>query len=149
MLEYLKVFEKIIHFCLIFMMSIVVLLSTIELGYFIVKDILTPPVMLLQIDELLNLFGLFLLVLLSVERLETLKAYIVEHIVHVEVVMSVALIAVARKVIIIDVKEFSPNTLIGIGVIVISLSVGYYLVKRTHYQEKARIKKLSQDADIA
>ena len=47
-----------------------------------------------------------LLVLIGVERLETLKAYVKKDVIHVRVVLEVALIAMARKVIIEE-----PNTL--------------------------------------
>ena len=43
-------------------------------------------------------------------------------------VFTVAMIAIARKVIILDVKELSSLTLMGIGVIIIALSAGYYLL---------------------
>jgi LPXTG-motif cell wall-anchored protein len=42
----------------------------------------------------------------------------------------VAMIAIARKVIILDIKELPSLTLMGIGVIVVSLSAGYYLLTR-------------------
>jgi len=48
----------------------------------------------------------------------------------VEVVFAMALIAVARKVIILDVKELDSLVLIGIAAIVLALSVGYYYVGR-------------------
>jgi uncharacterized membrane protein (DUF373 family) len=67
-------------------------------------------------------------VLIGVELLETIKAYVKENVVHVEVVFTVAMIAIARKVIILDVKELSGLTLMGIGVIIIALSAGYYLL---------------------
>ncbi len=44
--------------------------------------------------------------------------------------MAVAIIAIARKIIILDVKDLSSLTLIGIGVITFALSAGYYLVRR-------------------
>jgi len=53
------------------------------------------------------------------------------------VVLLVAIIAIARKVIILDVKALPSMTLVGIGVIVISLSIGYYLVKKSQLDEKA------------
>lgn len=62
--------------------------------------------------------------------LETVKMYLSEKKVHVEVVFTVAMIAIARKVIILDVKELSSLTLIGIGAIVLALATGYYLLKR-------------------
>jgi uncharacterized membrane protein (DUF373 family) len=112
------------------MMGVTILLATIELAWLIIKDVITPPVILLEIHELLDIFGLFLLVLLGIELISTLKTYLTENEVHVEVVFAVALIAIGRKVIILDVKELSSLSLIGIAAIIISLSVGYFLVKR-------------------
>ena len=129
-MKYLEKFEKVIVSSLLVMMVLVVFLSTVELGWIIIKDIITPPVFLLDINELLDIFGMFLLVLIGVELLETVKMYLNEKKVHVEVVFTVAMIAIARKVIILDVKELSSLTLIGIGAIIIALSSGYYLIKR-------------------
>ena len=116
---------------LMVMMVVTISLATIELGWLIIKDIISPPVILLEINELLDIFGLFLLVLLGIELVSTLKTYLTENEVHVEVVFAVALIAIGRKVIILDVKEISSLSLLGIAAIIISLSVGYFLVKRT------------------
>ena len=125
----LEKIEKIIVLSLLVMMVAVVLLSTIELAWLIIKDIGTPPIFILEIDELLDIFGMFLLVLIGVELLETVKMYLTKKTVHVEIVFTVAMIAIARKVIILDVKELSSLTLVGIGTIIIALSAGYYFLK--------------------
>ena len=130
----LKIFENVIVGSLILMMILVILLSTIELGRVLVLDIITPPNYLLEINELLDVFGFFMLILIGVELLETIRAYLNEHVVHVEIVLEVALIAIARKVIIIDMKEYSPNTLFAIAGIVLSLAGAYYLYKRVRYR---------------
>lgn len=130
MLNLLKRFEHFIVLSLILMMMVVVLLSTIELGWLLIKDIITPPVLLLDIDELLELFGVFMLVLIGLELLETIRAYHVEQSVHVEIVIKVGMIAIARKIIILDVKDLQSLTLIGIAAIVIALSAAYYVIKR-------------------
>jgi uncharacterized membrane protein (DUF373 family) len=140
MLTFLKKFERIIVTTLIVMMAVTILLATVELGWLIIKDIITPPIILLEIDELLDIFGLFLLVLLGIELASTLKTYLTEKEIHVEVVFTVALIAIGRKVIILDVKDISSLSLLGIAAIIISLSVGYFLVKR------AFLGKGSQDS---
>jgi uncharacterized membrane protein (DUF373 family) len=129
-MKYLEKVERVIVLSLLVMMVAVVLLSAIELGWIILKDIITPPIFLLEIDELLEVFGMFLLVLIGIELLETVKMYLTQKTVHVEIVFTVALIAVARKVIILDVKDLASLTLIGIGVIIFALSAGYYLIKR-------------------
>ncbi|RJQ23966.1 MAG: hypothetical protein C4560_00595 [Nitrospiraceae bacterium] len=55
--------------------------------------------------------------------------FLTEGVNHAEIVISVAIIAIARKVIILDVKEVSGITLIGIGSIIFALSIGYFLIK--------------------
>jgi uncharacterized membrane protein (DUF373 family) len=138
MLSLIKKFERIIVTTLIVMMAVTILLATVELGWLIIKDIITPPIILLEIDELLDIFGLFLLVLLGIELASTLKTYLTEKEIHVEVVFTVALIAIGRKVIILDVKEISSLSLLGIAAIIISLSVGYFLVKRAFHGKDSR-----------
>ena len=130
MLEQLKKFEKTVTVALVVMMAVVVLLATVELGWIIVKDIFTPPVFLLEIDELLDIFGLFLLVLIGVELLETIKAYLKENVVHFEVVLTVAMIAIARKVITLDVKELPAMSLVGIAAIIVALAAAKYFFRR-------------------
>ena len=127
-MKYLEKLERVIVLSLLVMMVAIVFLSTVDLGWIIIKDIITPPVVLLDINELLDIFGMFLLVLIGVELLETVKMYLSKKTVHVEVVFTVAMIAIARKVIILDVKELSSLTLMGIGVIIVALSAGYYLL---------------------
>ena len=58
--------------------------------------------------------------------------YLDHKLVHVEVVMTVAIIAIARKVIILDVKDLDGLKLIGIGVIIIALAGGYIFIKRCY-----------------
>jgi uncharacterized membrane protein (DUF373 family) len=130
MSELLKKFEKAVTVTLVGLMALVVLLATIELGWVIINDIITPPVILLEIDELLDIFGLFLLVLIGVELLETIKTYLKENVVHIEVVLTVAMIAIARKVIILDVKDLSPMTLVGIAAIILALALAQRYFRR-------------------
>ena len=134
MKTFLYHFERVIVVSLISMMVLVVFLSTIELGWVIIKDIITPPIILLEIDELLEIFGFFLLILIGVELLETIKAYLSQGVVHVEVVLMVALIAIARKVIILDLKDLSSLALLGIAALIICIAVAYSLVKRSMNQ---------------
>ena len=131
MTRFLRIIERIIVTALIVMMTIVLLLATVDLGWILVRDIFSLPIMLLGIDELLEIFGFFLLVLIGVELLETIKAYFDEHVVHVEVVLEVAMIAIARKVITLEVKDLPSLTLIGISAIILALAVAFYFVKRT------------------
>jgi uncharacterized membrane protein (DUF373 family) len=133
MLTVLKKYEKFMIQALMLMMAIILGLATFDLGWFIIKDIFEPPFFLLSVDQLLELFGLFMLVVIGIELLETImKTYITQGQPHYEVVLSVAIIAIARKVIILDLKDIDGLSLVGIASIVIALTVGYFLMKRSH-----------------
>jgi uncharacterized membrane protein (DUF373 family) len=110
--------------------------ATVELGWIIVRDIVTWPSETTRISELLDIFGLFLLVLIGIELLETIRTYAATHVLRAEVVMTVAIIAIARKVIILDVGKLSAITLLGIAAIIIALAAGYYLVRRQSWERK-------------
>ena len=78
MIKNIEKFERVINITLLFMLALVVLLATIDLGWIIVKDILTPTVIPLEVEELLELFGVVLLVMIGIELLNTVKTYITE-----------------------------------------------------------------------
>ena len=89
---------------------------------------------LLDTDEMIRVLGAFLLVLIGVELLDTIKAYFIENTIHVEIVVLLAIIAVARKVILLEPPKMITYEygfeLMGIGIIVIGLAASYYLIKR-------------------
>jgi uncharacterized membrane protein (DUF373 family) len=126
----LKLFERVIVLILLGMMMLAVLLSTIELAVVLVQELFKPPFMLLNIAEMLEVFGFFLMVLIGLELLETIKAYLEEDRVHAEVVFLVALVAVSRKVIILDYKKIPTDLLYGMSALIVALGVGYFLVRR-------------------
>ncbi len=133
MLSLMKRYERTMIMILIVMMGVVLALSVIDLGWIIAKDILESHFLVLSIDQLLELFGFFLLVLIGLELLETvMRTYITQGQPHYEVVLTVAIIAVARKVIIMDVKQVDPFVLMGIAALVAGLTVGYFFMKKSH-----------------
>ena len=111
------------------MMMLAILISTIELGILLVQQFLRPPRFLLNINELLEIFGFFL-VLIGLELLKTVQSYLEEEEIHVEVVFLVAIIAISRKIIIFDYKSLTAQMMLSIAAIIIALSVGFYLVKK-------------------
>lgn len=115
---------------LIGLMMLVVFISTIELAVLIFEEIVSPPTYWLGIDQLFKIFGFFLILLIGLELLETIKAYLTENVVHSEIVLEVALIAISRKVIILNVKDYNPLTIIGIAALILSISVAYFFIKR-------------------
>lgn len=134
-LDSFRKFEMGIVLALAIMMALVVVVSTFEFFVLIIGDLMSPPYFQLGLDQLLDIFGLFLMILLGLELLETVKAYLREDVFHVEVVMMVAIIALARKVIILDIKNLPGDRLIGLAFIIAALSGGYYFMKRLYHHQ--------------
>ena len=121
--------ERVIIKTLIVLMTLVLIVATLKLAYeFAVTIVLTPD--LAQLPNLFYFFGTFLMVLIGVELLDTVKVYLKEHVMHVEVVILVAIMAVARKVIVMDFEKMSGLEFAGIGGLLVALAVGYYLVRK-------------------
>jgi len=137
MIQFLKKFERLIVQALIVMMVVVILVATVELSWIIIKDILAPPMFLLVIADLLEIFGFFMLVLIGIELLETIKAYLTDHVIHIEIVLEVALIAIARKVIILDIEKYDGLTLIGTAALILAVAAACYAVKRRLQPERS------------
>ena len=144
MIKYLHKFERIVIATLILMLAVVILLSMVELGWVLITDIITPPVFILEIRELLELFGLFLLVLIGIELLETMKKYYTDGRVDLDVIISVSLIALGRKIITIDPKAYEALTLIGIAAIILALFVGYWIIKKSKRSTSCKTNQLGE-----
>jgi len=81
--KFTQIIEKIIVIALIFMMSFVLLLATVELARFVVNAIGNEGGWLISLNGLTGLFGVFLLVLIGIELLDTIKFYLNQNLVHV------------------------------------------------------------------
>ncbi len=129
--RFTKRVERYIIKTLIAFMSMLLIIATLQLGYEVIKAIITSDGFLIDMDGIMELFGVFLLVLIGIELLDTIKVYFRQHVIHVEVVMLVAVIAVARKVIVMDFDKYSGLEVLGIAAIILALAGGYYLIKKT------------------
>lgn len=133
MQKILETFEKIIVLTLLGMMMLAVLASTVELGVILYHELMKPPLLLLNIQEMLEVFGFFLMVLIGLELLESIKSYLDVNRIHAEVVFLVAIVAITRKVIILDYKTLTPEMLYGMAAVIVALGIGYFLVRRAMY----------------
>lgn len=129
-MEIINKFERFIVITIISLMILTILISTVELAVIIYKEFMATPKYLLDIKNLLEIFGFFFMILIGLELLHTIKTYLSENIVHVEVVILVAMIAVGRKFILLEYKAIDPLVLFGLSTVIITLAVSYYLLKR-------------------
>jgi len=112
------------------LLTVVVILSTAHLGWMIAEEIWKPPRFLIPVQGLLDIFGYFLLVLIGVELLETLKMYLNRDITNISVVIEVALIAMARKVITEEPESVPVFTQLGIAALILALAIAFYFERQ-------------------
>jgi len=123
-------FVRIVVYVLLAMMAIVVLLSVVDLAWLLVRDLRVGPIAMPAVPQLFEIFGLFLMVLIGLELLESMKVYVTEHVIRVEILLLAALMAVARKIIVLDINQTTPLAIFGLATLVVALSGGYYLIRR-------------------
>jgi uncharacterized membrane protein (DUF373 family) len=87
-------------------------------------------------EMLHELYSSFLLLLIGLELMRTTKIYLQKKVVHAEVVLLVALIAMAREVIDMEFESLSPVTILGIGILIIALAGAYWIFNRTQVLKK-------------
>jgi uncharacterized membrane protein (DUF373 family) len=135
-------FERIVVTILQWLLMLVIVIALIELGAVILRVIATALAgdassLLLRMDSIAELqhsvqrtFAGVLLIILGLELLDTLKVYFTEHRLRLEVILIVAIIAVGRHIIQLDLERLEATVLLGIGVLVLALTAGYFLIKR-------------------
>ena len=132
--KYLRVLQKLIILLLLFIMSLILILATLDLGFYIFKEILQGDLSQFRFGNLGELFSIFLVILIGIELLEAVKAFLQKEVIHVEIVVLVAIIAIARKVIVWEFKDINSMETIGLAAMLLSLSITYVLIKRTEFR---------------
>jgi uncharacterized membrane protein (DUF373 family) len=122
----IKKVQTIIVIALMVLLIIVVISSTVHLAVLIAEEMWETPRFLIPVQGLVEVFSYFLLVLIGVELLDTLKGYVKSNAIHVRVVLEAALIAVARKVITAELNTVSALTLLGVAALILALGVAFY-----------------------
>ncbi len=127
----LKSLHRVIRFAvriLAVLMVAVILWSIADVVYVLYTRLSAPPFLLLNIEDILQTFGAFLAVLIAIEIFINIRLYLGSNIIPVQLVLATALMAIARKVIVLDLALVSAEHIVGIALITIALGISYWLV---------------------
>ena len=120
-----------IHVAVRILAVIMVLLifgGVVDVVFVLYQRLMAPPRFFLTISDILATFGAFLAVMIAIEIFENLTLYLRKDVIHVEIVMATALMAIARKVIVLDYKVLDPQYVWATGAVVLATSIGYWLI---------------------
>jgi uncharacterized membrane protein (DUF373 family) len=127
--RFVRGFERVVVKTLMALLMLIVAVATVELGWLLLRDVASIRVSILGVEEMFELFGFFLLVFIGVELLTTLKTYLVKGMIQGEVVLEVALIAVAQKVIVLDTTRANPLTLLALAALILALAAAFFWMR--------------------
>jgi uncharacterized membrane protein (DUF373 family) len=113
------------------LMTGVIVLGVVDVGWMLHKLLMEPPVYILTINDILATFGAFMAVLIAIEIFVNIVLYLRDDVIHVKIVMATALMAIARKLIVLDREKVTPAEIAALGFAVLAVSLGYWLVNKS------------------
>lgn len=112
------------------LMTGVIIFGVADVVYVLYKRLMAEPVGLLEITDILATFGAFMAVLIAIEIFVNIVSYLRDDVIHVRIVLATALMAVARKVIILDYSTTTPQYIYATAAVVAAMALAYWLVIR-------------------
>ena len=112
------------------LMTVVIMFSVADVGWVLYQRILASPVGLLNVNDILASFGAFMATLIAIEIFMNIVLYLRDDVLHVKLVLATALMAIARKVIVLDYKTIDATDIWATATVVFALSIGYWLVAK-------------------
>jgi uncharacterized membrane protein (DUF373 family) len=114
----------------VFFLTAILIVSVVDLSVHFFHLMIENPIDGWYKQELLmSLFSSVLVVLIGIEFMETVKAYLRENEFHVGLVILTAIMALARKIIVFDYSVEDSGKLYGIAILIVALAIAYFLVK--------------------
>ncbi len=123
--------EVIVSKVLSIFLVLVILVVIVDLGVFLVRELFDTNSGPFN-SKILKIFGLFLEVLIALEILENITSYLRKHVFQVELVIVTSLIAVSRKIIILDTEKLKGIDIIGLGITILALSISYWIIRSSN-----------------
>jgi len=111
-------------------MTGVIVFGVADVVYVLYKRLMAEPRGLLEISDILATFGAFMAVLIAIEIFVNIISYLREDVIHVRIVLATAMMAIARKVIILDYNTTSPQYIYATAAVVAAMALAYWLIVR-------------------
>ena len=135
--SFLWFLKKIIHLCLKvlgLLMIIVIVSGVVDVAWTIYQRFTAEPRFILTMGDILMTFGAFMVVLIAIEIFQNIILYLRDDVIHVKIVLATALMAIARKVIILDYDELEPMYIFATGAVLVATGITYFFVHRLPYR---------------
>ncbi len=123
-------FESVVALLLTLLITLIIIVATIRLFVGIISNLVLGALDPLDHKVFQNVFGEIMTVLIALEFNHTLQ-YVVtrqQSIIQTKVVLLIALLAVARKFIILDLKETTAGSMFGLAALALAIGIVHWLL---------------------
>lgn len=130
----IRLLHGIIRICvkvLAVLMAVVIIMGVVDVFYVIYSELMSPPRMLLSVSDMFKAFAAFMVVLIAIEIFINIRLYLGSNTVPIKLVIGTALMAIARKVIVLDLTNTTAIYVFAIAAVVLALGIAYWLVGKT------------------
>ncbi|WGL16686.1 phosphate-starvation-inducible PsiE family protein [Microbulbifer bruguierae] len=112
------------------MMVLIILWGVADVLFVVYQRLMVSPKFLLSVSDIFDVFGGFMVVLIAVEIFINIRLYLGTNVLPIQLVIATALMAIARKVIILDFSDITPDYIFSVAAVVFALGVSYWLVSK-------------------
>jgi len=130
----IRALHFIIRICVKFLallMVLVIILGVVDVCHVLYTRLSTPPVFMLNVSDIFKVFGAFMVVLIAIEIFINIRLYLGSSTLPIKLVIGTALMAIARKVIVLDLANTTSIYVFAIAAVVLALGIAYWLVGKT------------------
>ena len=113
------------------LMAVVILLGVADVIYVLYSRLMQPPIGLLNVGDIFAVFSAFMVVLIAIEIFINIRLYLGSNTLPIKLVLATALMAIARKVIVLDLNNTPAIYVFAIAAVGLALGVTYWLVGKT------------------
>lgn len=134
--RYLRLLQRGIIYFTLFIISVLLMLALIDVFVRLYDGLVSFPFREFIEQQYQELIGLFLMILIGVELLEAIKGFLKTEVLHVELVVLVAIIAIARKVIVWGVAKSTALEMFSLAAMLAALALTYWVIKICYKKNK-------------
>ena len=130
-LSYYQRFESSVAFVLTLVIGLIIVVALYRVAADVVVGLLRGALNPLDQAVFQTVFGEIMTLLIALEFNHTLQ-YVVtreQSVIQIKVVLLIALLALARKLIILDLHEVGSGQLLGLAAIVLALGIAYWVMR--------------------
>jgi len=133
-LKVLKNIAKIIFITLMITLVLTMLLGTVDLIIQVIMTAISPNpyYMLINVEDLYAIFSTILIIIVGYEMFKSMTLILHHDKIPVKSILQIAMIALANKVITLNLKTIHLDIMLGIGVIIAALGIAFFAFNKSN-----------------